>query len=77
VDNAVYNSFKEAKDGSWKPGVEVMGLKENGVAWALDANNRKLITPAMEKRINQARKDIIAGKIQVVDYRTHNSCPVQ
>ena len=77
VDNAVYKAFKDAKDGTWKPDVEVMGLKENGVDWALDANNGKLITPAMKKRIDQARKDIISGKISVVDYRTNNSCPVQ
>jgi len=77
VDNAVYQAFKSAKNGTWKPDVEVMGLKDNGVDWALDANNRKLITPDMEKRINLARQEIISGKIKVVDYRSNNSCPVQ
>lgn len=77
VDVAVYEAFKSAKNGSWKPEVKVIGLKENGIDWALDAHNRKLITPDMEKRINAARKDIIAGKIKVVDYRSKNSCPVQ
>ncbi|WP_028536274.1 BMP family lipoprotein [Paludibacterium yongneupense] len=76
VDNAVYEAFKTAKDGSWKPGVKYLGLKENGVDWALDADNRALITPDMEKRITEARKAIIAGKIKVVDYRANNSCPV-
>ncbi|KJV26053.1 ABC transporter substrate-binding protein [Aquitalea magnusonii] len=77
VDNAVYDTFKSAKDGSWKPEVKVMGLKEGGVDWALDANNRKLISADMEKKIGAAKKDIISGKLSVVDYRTNNSCPVK
>lgn len=76
VDNAVYETMRDAKDGQWKPSVKLMGLKENGVDWALDKYNRALITPEMEKKIVAARKDIIAGKIKVVDYRAGNSCPV-
>ena len=45
-----------------------MGVAEGGVGWALDQNNRKLITPEMEKRLEQARADIVAGKIKVTDY---------
>ncbi|RBH51090.1 BMP family ABC transporter substrate-binding protein, partial [Pseudomonas sp. MWU13-2860] len=77
VDNAVYETMSDAKNGAWKPDVKLMGLKEIGVDWALDQYNRSLITPAMEKKILQARKDIVSGKIKVVDYRTNNSCPVQ
>lgn len=77
VDNAVYGAFKSAKDGSWKSGVTVLGLKEGGVDWALDSYNRKLISAAVEQKVNAAKKDIIAGKIQVVDYRVNNTCPVQ
>jgi len=74
VDNAVYDSFKQASKGTWKPGVQVLGLKENGIMWAQDS---KLITPEMTKRINAASKAIVAGKIKVVDYRTNNSCPIE
>jgi basic membrane protein A len=76
VDNAVYDSFMEMKNGTWKAGVVYKGLKEGGVDWALDEYNRKLITPEMEKRITGARKDIIDGKVKVIDYRVANSCPV-
>ena len=76
VDNAVFDGFMAVKNGTWKPGVTVKGLKEGGVDWALDSNNRKLITPAMETRINQAKSDIVSGKVKVVDYREKNSCPV-
>ncbi|MBB5371026.1 MULTISPECIES: BMP family protein [unclassified Janthinobacterium] len=76
VDNTVYDSFMEVKNGTWKGGVVAKGLKEGGVDWALDANNRKLITPEIEKRVLGARKDIIDGKVKVIDYRVGSSCPV-
>lgn len=76
VDNAVYDSFMEMKNGSWKAGVLAKGLKEGGVDWALDEYNRPLITPEIEKKVMGARKDIIDGKIKVIDYRVGNSCPV-
>ncbi|MDB5893903.1 MAG: basic rane family protein [Rhodoferax sp.] len=76
VDNATYDGFMSVKNGAWKAGVTNKGLKEGGVDWALDENNRKLITPAMEARIKQASEDIKSGKVKVVDYRAANSCPV-
>jgi basic membrane protein A len=37
VDTAVYTAIKMAVDGSWKGGIKVLGLKENGVGiWDLD-----------------------------------------
>ena len=77
VDIAIYDSFMDMKNGTWKGGVTYKGLKEGGVDWALDKDNRALITPAIEKSVNQAKANIIAGKIKVVDYRVANSCPVQ
>ena len=74
VDNATYASFKAAQDGSWKPGVSVLGLKEDGVAWALDEHNRNLITPEMKAAADKARADIIAGTVKVHDYMTDQKC---
>jgi len=68
VDLVVYEAFKTAKDGTWKAGLRNLGVAENGVGYALDQHNRSLITPEMEKRLGQARADIIAGKIKVTDY---------
>jgi basic membrane protein A len=68
VDVAVYNAFKDAKDGTWKPGAQNLGLKEGGVDYALDQYNRSLITPDMEKKLNEAKQAIIDGKLEVKDY---------
>ena len=74
VDVAAYNSFKAMKDGTWKGDVQVLGLKEGGVDWALDQYNEKLITPEMKAKVEAAKADIIAGKITVIDYMANNSC---
>jgi len=74
VDVAAYNSFKSALDGTWKPGLQALGLKEGGVDWALDDNNKTLITADMKSRVETAKRDIISGKLKVHDYRSNNSC---
>ncbi len=74
VDVAAYNSFKAAREGSWKPGVSVLGLKEDGVGWALDDNNKALITPEMKAAADKARADIIAGAVKVHDYMSDSKC---
>ena len=68
VDLAVFEAFKAAKDGTWKSGVRNLGVAEGGVGYSLDQYNRGLITPEMERRLGQARADIVAGKIKVTDY---------
>jgi len=75
VDLAAYNSFKAAKDGAWKPGISVLGLKEGGVDWALDQHNAKLVPAAVKSKMDALKADIVAGKIKVHDYMEKNTCP--
>jgi basic membrane protein A len=74
VDVATYNTFKAAKDNSWKAGVSVLGLKEDGVGWALDENNKSLITPDMKAAADKAAAEIKAGTIKVHDYMSDSKC---
>jgi basic membrane protein A and related proteins len=74
VDLAAYDSLMAEKNGTWQPGASVLGLKEGGVDWAVDQYNEKLISPEMKARVQQAKADIIAGKIKVQDYMAANSC---
>src|SRR5215475_3514555 len=73
VDLAAYQSFKAAQGGTWKGGLQVLGLKEGGVDWALDQYNEKLVTPEMKAKVEQAKADIISGKIVVHDYMSNNA----
>ena len=76
VDIATYNSFMDAKNGTWKPGVEALGLREGGVDYAVDQWNREVLTPEAKATANAAKAEIISGKIQVHDYTVDNKCPV-
>jgi basic membrane protein A len=74
VDVAAYKAFKDAQDGAWTSGIQVLGLAEDGVGWALDQYNKDLITDDMKAKVEQAAADIVAGKLQVHDYTADNSC---
>ena len=75
VDVATYNSFMDAKNGTWKPGVQVLGLKEGGVDYAVDEWNKSVLTPEAKAAADAAKADIISGKIQVHDYTSDSKCP--
>jgi len=76
VDLATYNAMMDVHNGKFTPGVQVMGLSEDGVGWALDDNNKALITPEMQKAVDDAKAKIISGEIKVHDYTTDGACPV-
>ncbi|EJJ24599.1 BMP family lipoprotein [Rhizobium sp. CF142] len=75
VDLAVYNAFNDTKSDKFTAGVQSLGVKEDGVAAAMDENNKSLITPEMQAAVDKARADIIAGTVKVHDYTTDNACP--
>ena len=75
VDVAAYMAFSDAHKGDFTTGVQSLGLAEGGVDWALDENNQDLITEEMKTAVEQAKADIVAGKVTVHDYMADNSCP--
>ena len=64
VDNAVYDAFVAARAGTWQPRVKSLGLAERGVEYAMDDNNKTLVTSAMRDKAEAARAEIIAGRIR-------------
>jgi basic membrane protein A len=77
VDVAAYDTLKSAMDGSFASGVSILGLAENGVDWALDDNNKDLVTAAMKSEIAAARAAIVAGDIVVHNYDGDGDCPTE
>ena len=43
--------------------------------WALDEHNKSLITDDMKAKVEAAKADIVAGKVEVHDYMSDNACP--
>jgi len=74
VDVAGYNTFNDAMNGEWKAGIEVLGLAEEGVGWALDEHNESLITADMKTALDDASAKIVSGEIKIHDYTTDNTC---
>jgi basic membrane protein A and related proteins len=73
VDNAVHDAFMEGAD--LKPGVNVMDLKAGGVDYALDDNNKALVTADMQAKVDEAKAKIISGELAVHDYMSDETCP--
>ena len=75
VDVAVYNAFMDAKNDKFAGGISAIGLAEGGIDYAMDDNNKDLVTPEMKAAAEKAKADIIAGTVKVHDYTSDNNCP--
>jgi basic membrane protein A len=67
-DIAVYETIKAAATGTFRGGRHVMGLENDGVGYAVDEHNRKLLTADIIEKVEDARKKIMTGDIVVPDY---------
>ncbi|HEV2303743.1 MAG TPA: BMP family ABC transporter substrate-binding protein [Stellaceae bacterium] len=63
VDRAVFDAFMAARGGTWRPGVRSLGLKEGGVDYSVDKYNEALLTPAMRAKAEEARRLIVADRL--------------
>jgi basic membrane protein A len=74
VDNAVYDAFSAGP--GLETGINVMGVANDGVAYAVDEFNEALVDDAMRAAVEAAAAGIVSGEIAVHDYMTDNTCPV-
>lgn len=75
VDVAAYETFMDAKNDAFTSGVKVLGVAEGGVDWALDDNNKSLITADIKSAIEKAKDGILSGDIVVHDFLADQNCP--
>ena len=75
VDVAAYETMKAASEGKFEAGVFTLGLAEGGVDWALDENNKDLITDEIKAAVEKAKADIISGAVKVHNYEDDKNCP--
>jgi basic membrane protein A len=68
VDQAVFSSIEDARNGSFSGGVKHFGLANKGVDYSVDEFNAKILTEAVRKKADEIKADIIAGRIIVPDY---------
>ena len=66
VDVAVFNTIKDARDGTFPGGqTHEFGLKDGGVDYVYDDRNRALIPDDVHARVEALRADIVSGAIVV------------
>ena len=73
VDNAVYDAFTAGMDV--ETGINVMGVANQGVGYALDEFNQPLITAEMQTAVDAAAASIADGSLIVHDYMSDETCP--
>lgn len=76
VDLATYNVFRTAAEGNWRPGILSLGVRENGLDWALDEHNAPLVGGATRQFMDRIKAAIGSGRIKVADYTGTGQCPV-
>ncbi len=67
VDNAVYQIVSDMVGGRFKSGIHVYGLPDDGIGYAIDEYNEKLIPKDVIAEVEAAKAKIIAGEIKVTD----------
>jgi basic membrane protein A len=67
VDNAVYQIVDDVVNHKFQGGFHVYGLESQGVAYAMDENNKPLIPPDVIGQAEEAKQKIINGQIKVTD----------
>lgn len=65
VDQAVLRAARDVQNGTFQGGIVALGLKEEGVDYVYDDNNRANIPSEVRARVEALRADIIAGRIDV------------
>ncbi len=67
VDNAVYDVVRDLTKGKFEGGFHTFGLDKDGVAYAMDENNKDIISPEIIQKVEQAKGKIVSGEIKVTD----------
>lgn len=68
VDIAVYDALRSSHAGEWSPGIKYLGIKEGALDYAVDQNNKSLISEALIEEVATAKERIINGIINVEMY---------
>jgi len=65
VNESVFMIIKDFKDNKFTGGVKIFGLKENGVSYVYDDNNKNLISAEIKNKVDSIRSKIISGEIKI------------
>ena len=70
VELSVYQMIENVVSGTFTGGVKNYGLKEGGIEYIVDKNNKALLSDDILKKVEEFKSKIIAGEIVVPHSRT-------
>jgi len=65
VDQAVFRTIQDFKENKFTGGIKTFGLKDNGVSYVYDDNNKILIPTEVKVKVDEIRNKIINGEIKI------------
>jgi basic membrane protein A len=65
VDVTVFETIRAVVEGRFEGGLREFGLAEGGVDYVYDDRNRRWIPDDVRRRVEELRREIVDGKIQV------------
>ncbi len=68
VDQAVFQTIKDFKENKFSGGIKTYGLKDNGINYVYDEDNKKFITPEVKEKLDLIRNKLINGEI-IIDLK--------
>lgn len=67
LDEVIFQTIKDYKEGKFTSGVKSLGLKEKGVDYVYDERNKNLIPDDIRKKVEEIRNKIVNGEIKVTN----------
>lgn len=65
VDEAVFQTIKDFAENKFTGGIKTFGLKENGIGYVYDENNKKFIPVEVKEKLDVIKNKIISGEIKI------------
>ena len=69
VELSVYQTIQSVAEGNFAGGTKIYGLKEGGIQYIVDKDNRSLLSEELLNRVEDLKTKIIAGEIVVPSER--------
>ncbi len=69
VELSIYQTVQSVVEGNFSGGAKVYGLKEGGIEYIVDKDNRSLLSQELLTRVEDLKTKIIAGEIVVPSER--------
>ncbi|MGK5086391.1 BMP family ABC transporter substrate-binding protein [Bdellovibrionota bacterium FG-2] len=68
VDQAVFAAIEDGVKGKFTAGTQRFGLANQGIDYAVDQYNEKLLSPKVKAEAERIKAEIVAGKIKMPDF---------